>query len=287
MADVAAVIVFALLKGGVGKTTSAVGTSLALGRASNLGPVLLVDGDPQATATTTRAALAHRLNQDLEQAITRRGRLAPEDVASLATFENVYPFSHTQIRYTTGRPIERSDIELQLTGFSEGRYQPIELSRPAWAGQAPPAQRPQQPRIMVIDTSPAFVDILAGVLDFVAKQPRALIIVPSPMDDYDLGQARQFPQLLSNSPAAHVPYAILGTKIDGRRKTHRGRVTTLRAAGYRVFDTVIPYGAPFERGPMWDFANPKSPFCRIYKAVAAEALRMAAEPRTEHAGVGE
>ena len=291
MSEISVAIAFALLKGGVGKTTSAVGLGVNLGMAAGqLGPVLFVDGDPQATATTSRANLVRRLNAELTREVEeRRGGVTHEDMANLATFGNVYPYSHTQIAHPDpGSDVfaSRQEVTAQLNAFTDGIYQPIVLPPPTWAGE-PPQDQPIAPKIMVIDTSPAFPGLLDGVLDFMAQQPRSIIIVPTSMDDYDLGQARQFPELLRRSSASQVPYAILATKVDGRRKEHKEHIKALRRADYPMLDTVVPYGAPFQRGPLWDYNKPKSPFNRVYKAIAAEAIRMATAPRTEPVAVGE
>ncbi len=291
MTEISVAIALALLKGGVAKTTSAVGLAVNLGMASGqLGPVLFVDGDPQATATTSRANLVQRLNAGLADEIARRGGEAThEDRANLATFGNVYPYSHTQLAHpdpTNDHFASRREVTDQLNAFTDGIYRPIVLRPPEWAGEPPPDQ-PIAPKVMVIDTSPAFPGLLDGVLDFMAQQPRSVVIVPTSMDDYDLGQARQFPELLRRSSAANVPYAILATKVDGRRREHRDHIEALHRANYPVFDTVVPYGAPFQRGPLWEYSKPKSPFNRVYKAIAAEALRIAMTPRTEPATVGE
>lgn len=280
MAEISVAIAVALLKGGVGKTTSAVGLAMNLGMAADqLGPVLFVDADPQATASTSRAGLVERVNRSLSEDVAERGEPTDQDLASVATFASVYPFEHTQIRHPDaahGHYADSQDVLDQLKDFTSGRYDSVVLTTPEWAPDPAP-EPPVAPRVMVIDTSPAFPAILDGVLAFLATQPRSVIVIPSSMDDYDLAQARQFPELLERSGAGQVPYAILATKVDGRRREHRDRFLALRDSGYPIFDTVVPYGAPFQRGPLSEYRRPKSPFNRVYKAVAAEAIRLATQ----------
>ncbi len=267
MRSVTFVIAVTLLKGGVGKTTTSIGLGLSLGREPRVGRVLLVDADPQASATASRAALVRREN--LRKATSTASR--PTDPAAAGvTFDDVYPFAQCQLSFPNDGDLGRVDVYRQLAEITEGRYQPTRIGSDAGP---PAASEPVVPNVMIIDTSPAYPGILGGVLDFVAQQNNALLIVPTTMSDLDIPQARQFPEVLERSTASHIPYALLATKFDRRRRTDLERLQALRAA-YPVFNTVVPYGLPFARGPFDDHDKPKSPYGRIYKSVTAEAIEL-------------
>jgi cellulose biosynthesis protein BcsQ len=247
------------------------GWALTLGREPRLGTVLLVDADPQASATTSRAALVHRQNHHTRAAATARGD--DPDAVPPATFATIYPFAQCQLSFPSTGELARADVARQLEGITHGHYAPV---RPPGAnGPSTPAAdvEPALPAVVVVDTSPAYPAILSGVLDFLARQPRALLVVPPTMSDFDIPQARQFSDILHRSTAANVRYALLATKFDRRRRADGERLNGLRLV-YPVFNTIVPYGAPFARGPFDDFDRPKSPYGRIYKSVTAEAVEM-------------
>ncbi len=270
MRDVTFVIAVTLLKGGVGKTTTSVGLGLSLGREPRVGQVLLVDADPQASATASRASVVRRENQRLAG---NHKRVESDDTPAV-TFDAVYPFAHCQLALSADGEPSRDDVAHQLGEISEGRYRPTVIdARTGFQVDADPASPPVQPNVIIVDTSPAYPRILGGVLDFLARQPVALIVVPTTMSDLDIPQARQFPEVLRRSTAGHVPYALLATKLDRRRRTDLERLEALRAV-YPVFNTVVPYGLPFARGPFDHHDKPKSPFGRVYKSVTAEAIEM-------------
>ena len=271
MREVTFVIAVTLLKGGVGKTTTSVGLGLSLGREPRVGQVLLVDADPQASATASRASVVRREN--LRLASSDRKRAESADTPAV-TFDAVYPFAHCQLALPADGEPSRDDVVFQLGEISEGRYRPTMIdARTGYQVESGPASPPVQPNVIIVDTSPAYPGILGGVLDFLARQPVALIVVPTTMSDLDIPQARQFPEILRRSTAGHVPYALLATKLDRRRRTDLERLQALRAA-YPVFNTVVPYGLPFARGPFDHHDKPKSPFGRVYKSVTAEAIEM-------------
>ncbi len=271
MRNVTFVIAVTLLKGGVGKTTTSIGLGLSLGREPRVGQVLLVDADPQASATASRVALARRENQRAARRVEARGRAGA--APNRTTFDDVYPFAQCQLAFPADGDLDRGDVFTQLAEITEGRYQPTQADDggPDEAGEA--ANSPVVPNVIVIDTSPAYPRILGGVLDFIASQQTALIVVPTTMSDLDIPQARQFPSVLGRSTASGVPYGILATKVDRRRRTDLERLQALRRE-HPVFNTVVPYGLPFARGPFDDHARPKSPYGRVYKSVTAEAIEM-------------
>lgn len=273
MRELTFVVAVALPKGGVGKTTTAVGFALTLGREPRLGNVLLVDADPQASATTSRAALVQRHNQTGLRAAAARGD--DPTTATLATFDTIYPYAHCQLAFPRDAELSRADVAHQLDQITHGHYTPTRAGgAPATpAGDPQPEPEPVTPNVLIIDTSPAYPAILGGVLDFMARQPKALLVVPTTMSDFDIPQARQFSDVLQRSTAAGVRYAMLATKFDRRRRADGERLAVLRQA-YPVFNTIVPYGAPFARGPFDDHDKPKSPYGRIYKSVTAEAVEM-------------
>jgi len=100
----ARVIVFANQKGGVGKTTSALNTACGLARLGRR--VLLVDMDPQATATVAvladAAMAAHRDGRTMAQVILR-GRAMSEIVLRGADAGFDLAASHIDLAETDGR----------------------------------------------------------------------------------------------------------------------------------------------------------------------------------------
>ncbi|MGF1600098.1 MAG: ParA family protein [Acidimicrobiales bacterium] len=270
MRNVTFVMAVTLLKGGVGKTTTSIGLGLALGREPRVGQVLLVDADPQASATASRAALVRRENLRTANLVATR---PAGSTPAWATFDEVYPFAQCQLSFPAEGNLSRADVYHQLADITEGHYRPTQIDDRTGPGPERTPSTPVIPNVIIVDTSPAYPGILGGVLDFVAEQDHALLVVPTTMSDLDIPQARQFPEILNRSTANQTPYALLATKFDRRRRTDLERLQALRAA-YPVFNTVVPYGLPFARGPFDDHDKPKSPFGRVYKSVTAEAIEM-------------
>ena len=193
--------------------------------------------------------------------------------ASWTTFDDVYPFAQCQLAFPADGDLDRGDVLNQLAEITEGQYRPTRVVDARTADGSAAECLPIVPNVIVIDTSPAYPRILGGVLDFIASQQTALLVVPTTMSDLDIPQARQFPAVLSRSTASEVPYGLLATKFDRRRRTDLERLQALRGE-HPVFNTVVPYGLPFARGPFDDHARPKSPYGRVYKSVTAEAIEM-------------
>ena len=252
----ARVIVLANQKGGVGKTTSALNLAYALTRRG--ARVLLVDMDPQATATVAlladRAIDAYRQRRTVPHAILQGAAL--EDVILPA--EEGRPFdlaaSHIDLAETDGRREPGFDAALReaLDGVS-GRYDYVVIDAPS----------------------------NLGMLTWMALAAAHEVVIPVRTEPYDtmgvgliLGTINKVQRRLN--PALRLA-GILPTQFGRRKSVDRevlGHLITAIAEKAPVLEPVpdsAVFGHAARNGRIALEASPTSPAVAVYSRLA-EAL---------------
>lgn len=269
----ATAVVLANQKGGVGKTTSALNLACALDRLGRR--VLLVDFDPQATATTgllaSEAAEAHRRGKTMVRVILgstplseiiiekgddlRDGRLMPFDLAA----------SHIDLSETDGKREPGFDLALREA------LQPVR-DRYEW---------------IIIDAPPNL-----GMLTWMALAASEQVIIPVRTEPYDtmgvgliLGTINKVQRRLN--PALRLA-GILPTQFDKRKSVDREVLSHLAISLGTAAPLLTPvpasavFGHAARDGRVAVEASPASPASAVYSALARALADRTPLPRVEY-----
>ena len=248
----ARVIVFANQKGGVGKTTSALNTACGLARLGRR--VLLVDMDPQATATVAvladAAIAAHRDGQTMAQVILR-GRAMSEIVLPGGDAGFDLAASHIDLAETDGR---------REPGFDAALREALDEVRGAYDW-------------VVVDAPPNL-----GMLTWMALAASDECIVPVRTEPYDamgvgliLGTINKVQRRLN--PALRL-VGILPTQYGARKLVDREVLAHLMAALGRTAPVLDPvpdsavFGHAARNGRIALDAYPASAATAVYARLA-------------------
>lgn len=208
------------IKGGVGKTTSAV--NLAREAAVGGSRVLVWDLDPQGAATYFFRIRA-KVKGGTERLVSAKGELAPHIRASDIPGVHVVPadFSlrHLDLQLDAGkRPTQR--LASLLAGVEE-RYD-----------------------VALLDCPPSIS--LASESVFGAAHALLVPVIPTTLSSRTLHQLSEF-LAESQCPPAVLPFFSM---VDGRKRLHREVMETLRVEWPAVLTTAIPNASVVERmGP--------------------------------------
>lgn len=208
------------IKGGVGKTTSAV--NLAREAAVGGSRVLVWDLDPQGAATYFFRIRA-KVKGGTERLVGAKGELAPHIRASDIPGVHVVPadFSlrHLDLQLDAGkRPTQR--LASLLAGVGE-RYD-----------------------VALLDCPPSIS--LASESVFGAAHALLVPVIPTTLSSRTLHQLSEF-LAESQYPPAVLPFFSM---VDGRKRLHREVMATLRVEWPAVLTTAIPNASVVERmGP--------------------------------------
>jgi chromosome partitioning protein len=268
----ARVIVLANQKGGVGKTTSALNLSYALSRGGRR--VLLVDMDPQATATmgvvAEVAVEAYRQGRTIANVILGTTPLpqiivhaGDEIVAGRAAPFDIAP-SHIELSETDGR---------REPGFDVSLREALETSRKNYD-------------FIVIDAPPNL-----GMLTWMALAAAEEVIIPVRTEPYDtmgvgliLGTINKVQRRLN--PALRLT-GILPTQYGKRKSVDREVLVHLIAAMGEKAPVLEPvpdsavFGHAARNGRIAAEASPSAPAVLVYMRLAEAIIAGRALPRAD------
>lgn len=253
-------VVFAVVnqKGGVGKTTTAV--SLAACLASESQPVLLVDLDPQANATSGLGA-RERSTQSQPDGLTaydvllRDAPIAQATVPTCVAGLSLLPSS-----------IDLAGAELELISC---------IARERYLANALAPVRESYAYILV-DTPPSL-----GLLTVNALVAADRVIIPIQCEYYALEGVRALLDTLALikrhlNPSLEIETVLL-TMFDNRIKLSRDVVADVRAAfGERVARSVVPRNVRLSEAPSRGLPitcyDPRSKGAAAYRQIAQEIV---------------
>lgn len=209
------------IKGGCGKTTTALNLGVALAQSGR--SVLLVDLDPQSSLSS---------------------------FATLSEGVELVPSTADDLQMT----LDRYEVDRDFT---------------------------------LIDCPPTLGAECAAALTI-----SGLAIAPTPpkyLDTHGLAQLMQTVEAVRARGNPSLQFKVLVTMRDGRVGVHRALEESVRAAlGHRVFSTVIPHAAVFDKAALSHLSalqlEPRSAGAQAYRALADEILAIT-QPRTNSPSV--
>ena len=233
------------IKGGVGKTTTAV--NLAYRSAADGWPTLIWDLDPQGAATYILRAEAH-IEGGSKQLI--RGET---DVSELAVSTD-YP-----------------GLDLLPADFSYRRMDQHLHRRKHPATRLMKLLRPLQERYacLILDCAPGISLVSENVMH--AADALVVPLLPSPLSVRTLEQLFEFVGTRNWPDLAVLPFFSM---VDRRKLLHKETIETLRRRYPQILETEVPYGSEFERitlrrAPVESYA-PASFATQVYRRLWSE-----------------
>ena len=236
------------IKGGVGKTTTAV--NLAYRSAADGWPTLLWDLDPQGAATYILRR-EPQVEGGSKELIRGDRRLADHVVAT-----------------------DHPGLDLVPADFSYRRMDVHLHQRKNPATRLLKLMRPMQERYasLILDCAPG----MSLVSENVIHGADALVVplLPSPLSVRTLEQLLEFVARKGWSDLKVLPFFSM---VDRRKRLHRETVQALRERFPVILDTEVPYGSDFERlalrrAPVESYA-PASDAAAVYRALWSEIDR--------------
>ncbi len=232
------------IKGGVGKTTSAVNLAHEAARAG--ARVLVWDLDPQGAASYF-FRVKPKMKGGTERLVGSKGDLGVHvratDVAAVHLVPADFSLRHLDLHLdATKRPTER--LASLLAGVAD------------------------QYDVAILDCPPSIS--LASESVFGAADALLVPVIPTTLSSRTLSQLGKFLRSQARPPDV-LPYFSM---VDRRKRLHRELVSALGAEWPGFLDTVIPNASAIERmgperGPVAAFA-PTTPAAQAFRALWAE-----------------
>ena len=233
------------IKGGVGKTTTAV--NLAYRSAAEGWPTLLWDLDPQGAAT-------YIMRRDAVVEGGSKGLIKGDsDVADLVV------------------ATDHENLELLPSDFSYRRMDVHLHQRKHAATRLLKLMRPLQQRYacLILDCAPGMSLVSENIMH--AADALVVPLLPSPLSVRTLEQLFDFVARKSWTDLQILPFFSM---VDRRKSLHQETIETLRQRYPAILDTEVPYGSDFERitlrrAPVESYA-PASLAAQVYRALWRE-----------------
>jgi chromosome partitioning protein len=230
------------IKGGVGKTTTAV--NLAYRSAAEGWPTLLWDLDPQGAATYIMRRDAHV--EGGSKALIK----GDSDVADLVV------------------ATDHENLDLLPADFSYRRMDVHLHQRKHAATRLLKLMRPLQQRYacLILDCAPGMSLVSENIMH--AADAIVVPLLPSPLSVRTLEQLFDFVALKSWGDLQILPFFSM---VDRRKSLHKETIETLRQRYAAILQTEVPYGSDFERmtlrrAPVESYA-PASLAAQVYRAL--------------------
>jgi chromosome partitioning protein len=236
------------IKGGVGKTTTAV--NLAYRSAAEGWPTLLWDLDPQGAAT-------YMLRRDAWIEGGSKALIAGRSVVD----DLVVSTDHAQLDLLPADfSYRRMDVQLNKRNHSAKRL--LKIMRPLQASYAS----------LILDCAPGLSLVSENVLH--AADVLVVPLLPSPLSVRMLDQLASFVADKGWSDITILPFFSM---VDRRKALHQETMSELRERFPGILDTAVPYGSEFERialrrAPVESYA-PASGAAEVYRNLWAEIDR--------------
>jgi cellulose biosynthesis protein BcsQ len=236
------------IKGGVGKTTTAV--NLAYRSAAEGWRTLLWDLDPQGASTyilKRRAKIRASVKDLLRGDALASELIKPTDHPNLDLLPSDFSYRHFDEHFSEKRKPAKQLLKLMM---------PLHRTHAC----------------LVMDCAPGISVVAENVLH--AADALIVPLAPSPLSVRTLRQLVDFIEKKQWRDLEILPFFSM---IDRRRNLHKETAEQLRAEFPFILDTEVPYGAAFEqiavrRSPVEAFA-PRSPAAEIYRALWREIDR--------------
>jgi cellulose biosynthesis protein BcsQ len=233
------------LKGGVGKTTTAV--NLAYRSAREGWPTLLWDLDPQGAATFLLRREAH-VEGGAKELI--RGDVDPSELIVATDYPNL-DLLPADFSY------RRMDVHLHQRKNSAKRL--FKLMRPL----------KQRHACLMLDCAPGISLVSENIMH--AADALVVPLLPSPLSVQTLEQLLDF---VARKKWADLKVLPFFSMVDRRKRLHKETTAKLRKRFPLILSTEVPYGSEFERitlrrAPIEAYA-PRSAAAEVYRALWRE-----------------